>query len=260
MTRKSSYARASLLRLSAALLLLLALSLAVIGQDNSGSSAQELLDAAVAHLQAAESFRLDIEQSGAAYPLALTLDGVNTLPASLKGAQAQYLQPNELHIHADVQLFLPLSLDIYSRDDRQWLSFPSGAPWILLPAFEDFDVNRLLAPNAGIEYVLANLADLELLAYDVELPGAESEPNDEAPSLIHLRGRAGGPAVADLLFGFIEPQDDVELEAWINADDGRLALIEITMLETVGDAEDEPARWHIRFLDYDAPPGFSAPA
>ena len=91
-----------------------------------------LLDAAVEQLQSAESFRLAIEQSGQPYQLALTFDGVNMLPATLDGAEAQVVSPNELHISAYVRLIIPLSMDIYSRDDRQWLSFPSGAPWIQL--------------------------------------------------------------------------------------------------------------------------------
>ena len=239
---------------------LLALAMLLIGGGASLSQQtddadlvdpQALVDAAVDHLQAAESFKLAITQTGEPYPLALTFDGVNMLPASLQSAEAQYIRPDELHISALVQLFIPLSLDIFSLGEQQWLSFPSGAPWFQLPAFEDFDVNRLLAPGDGIEYVMDNLEELEILA--AETP--EEEETDWT-----LRARAAGAGVSGLLFGFIEPQDDVEILATITAADGRFAALDITMLETVGDAGKEPSVWHIVFHDYDEPRDFEAPA
>jgi len=213
-------------------------------------TAQELVDGAVDQLQAAYSFKLSIEQTGAPYPLALSFDGVNMLPATLTSAEAQYLSPNTLHISAWLQFFLPLALDIYSQDDRQWLSFPSGAPWILLPAFEDFNTNRLLAAGDGIEYVMENLQDPQLVAGDGSL---------EEEALWQVRGRAAAEGVSGLLFGFIEPQADVEIRAFITPADGRFALLEITMLETAEDPETEASVWRIRFYDYDAPPDFDAP-
>ena len=210
-----------------------------------------LLDAAVDHLQAAESFKLSITQAGEPYPLSLTIDGVNIIPATLDVAQAQFIRPNELHISALLHLIIPLSMDIYSLDDRQWLSFPSGAPWFQLPAFEDFDVNRLLAPADGIEYVVANLQDPQIVDDGATI--------DELTAW-HIRARAAGDVVSGLLFGFINPEADVQVDAYINNEDGLLLLIDITMLETAGDPEAETAIWHIRFYDYDAPRDFEAPS
>ena len=251
---------------------LLALTLIMLALLPLGSYAQvdtpaepepgALLAAAVDQLQAAASFRLAIAQTGEPYPLALTFDGVNMLPASLESAEAQYVQPNELHISAWVRLLIPLSLEIYSRDDRQWLSFPGGAPWLLLPAFEDFDVNRLLAPEDGIENVMANLEDPRVVALDPPPDEAEMADTDEPdadPALTHIKARAAGDLVSVLLFGFIEPKDDVDVIVSLSEDDGNFAEIEITMLETLGDPEKEPSVWHIRFYDYDAPRGFEPP-
>ncbi len=219
-------------------------------QETLVAEPQALLDAAVEQLQSADSFRLAIEQSGAPYQLALTFDGVNMLPATLQSAEAQVISPNELHISAQVHLIIPLSLDIYSRDDRQWLSFPSGAPWWQLPAFEGFDVSRLLAPDDGIDKVMTDLQDPKIVDSEALV--------DEQPSW-HIQAIAAGDAVEGLLFGFIDPQDNVLIDAYIMAADGRLALIEILMLETAGDPNVEPSIWHIRFFDYDAPRGFESP-
>lgn len=212
--------------------------------------AQALLQEAVEHLRAAASFKLLITQSGQPYPLALSFDGVNALPASLIGADAQFISPDELHIAASLRMFLPLSLDIYSRDDRQWLSFPSGAPWIALPAFAGFDVNRLLATNDGIEYALASLRDPQIIDHDATL--------DETNSWL-IRGTAAGEVVSGLLFGFIEPETDVQVDVFINAETGRLQRIDIDMLLNADDPAAESSIWHIEFHAYDAPRDFEAP-
>lgn len=225
-------------------------ALAQASKDADVGDPQALVDAAVDHLQAAESFKLTITQTGEPYPLALSFDGVNMLPASLQSAEAQYISPDELHISALVQLFIPLSLDIYSLGERQWLSFPSGAPWFQLPAFEDFDVNRLLAPGDGIEFVMDNLEEPHII--DAETP-------DEEEEVWTLGARAAGAGVSGLLFGFIEPQDDVDIVATISAADGRFAGLEITMLETVSDPDKEASVWHIRFHDYGGMRDFEPP-
>lgn len=227
-----------------------ALSLAQETDQTDAPAATALLDAAVDQLQAADSFKLAITQSGEPYPLSLTFDGVNMLPASLKSAEAQYISPDELHISALLQLFIPLSLDIYSLGEQQWLSFPSGAPWLQLPAFEGFDVNRLLAAGDGIEFVMDNLENPQIL---------DDQAQDGDEIAFQLQARAAGAGVSGLLFGFIEPQDDVEIVAGIDAADGRFASLDITMLETVGDPEIEPSVWHIQFSDYDEPRDFEPP-
>lgn len=210
-----------------------------------------LLDAAVDKLQSGDSFRMAIEQSGQAYQLALTFDGVNTLPATLDGAEAQVVSPNELYISARVRLIIPLAMDIYSRDDRQWLSFPSGAPWIQLPAFDDFDVRRLLAAGDGIERMMTELREPRI---------ADAEALIDEQKAWRIEAGAAGDAVEVLLFGLIDPKDDVVIDAYITAADGRLALLEILMLETADDPDTAPTVWHVRFYDYDAPRGFEAPA
>ncbi|MCY3865712.1 MAG: LppX_LprAFG lipoprotein [Chloroflexi bacterium] len=219
-------------------------------QEAEAAAPQLLLNDAVAQLQSAESFRLAIEQRGQPYQLSLSFDGVNMLRATLEGADAQAISPDELYISARLRLIIPLTMDIYARADRQWLSFPGGAPWIALPAFEGFDVSRLLAPGDGIEKVMTDLREPTIAAAALV---------DEQPAW-HIKATAAGDAVAGLLFGFIDPIDDVEIDAYLTVEDGRLALIEILMLETARDPEAAPSVWRIRFYDYDAPRGFNPPA
>ncbi len=232
---------------SIVLALVVAVCCIVPSQSQTASDGKPLLDVAVSQLQSASSFRLSITQSGAPYPLSLSFDGVAMIPATLERAEAQYISPNELHISAALRILLSLNMDIYSLDDRQWISFPSGAPWFLLPAFEDFNINRLLAANDGIERVVANLQGLEVVATDDE--GGET----------HLRARADSDVVTGLLFGFIEPSAAVEIDFWLSAAGG-FARIEILMLETLAESPTDPSRWHIGFRDFDAPRSFEPPA
>ena len=220
-------------------------------QDRPWPEPQVLLDAAVEQLQSAASFRMSIQQTGEPYQLALSFDGVNMLPATLASADAQIVSPDELHINAQLRLLIPLWMNVYSRAERQWLSFPAGAPWILLPAFDGFDISRLLAPDDGIEKVMSGLIAPRI---------ADDEALVDERLAWRIEANAAGDAVEGLLFGFIDPEDDVEIEAYIATESGRLALLEILMLETVGDPDKAPSVWHIKFHDYDGPRAFESPA
>ncbi len=238
------------------LLIILALELLLGGgmasaEDADESQARALLEEAVAHLQAADSFTLSITQTGEPYPLAISLDGVNALPASLISAEAQYIKPGELFLSANLRMFLPVWLNVYALDERQWLSFPSGAPWLALPASDGFDVNNLMAADDGIQLVMENLREPRII--------------DEAARIgenvfWELRGLAEPAGVSALLFGFIEPQDNVELVAHINAEDGRFASLELTMLETAEAEDKEPTVWRIQFGAYDEERDFEPPS
>lgn len=223
----------------------------ILADDGGENEARALLEAAVAQLQAADSFKLAIAQTGEPYPLAISLDGFNSLPASLISADAHFIQPGELYISVNVRLFLSVWLNVYALAEKQWLSFPSGAPWRLLPPFEGFDVNRLMAADDGIQLVIDGLLAPRII---------------DDPALIddemywRLQGLAEPAGISALLFGFIEPQDHVELVAYIHAEDGRLASLELTMLETAGIEGVEATVWLLEFYDYDGERDFEPPS
>ena len=241
--------------------IILILTLPLIGSlalanDSGEPDARALLEAAVEHLQAAESFKLAITQTGEAYPLAISLDGVNTLPASLISADAQYIKPGELFLTANMRVFLSLWMHVYSLDESQWLSFPAGAPWIPLPAYEGFDVNRLMAADDGIELVVETLREARIIKAATD---NESEDEDEDTAWT-LSGLAEPAAVTGLLFGFVEPNEDVQLLARLSVEDGSFVALELTMLETVDQPGKAPTVWHIEFSDYDAERDFEPPS
>jgi len=224
--------------------------------------ARILLDNAVAQLQQAKTFTMRITQSGQDYPLTITFDGILDLKATLDRAVAQVVNPDEMHIHTQLRMFLPLSLEVYSRGSAQWLSFPSGLPWIPLPGFEGFNIVELMAPDMGFEKVIAELRELQFLeSAELDEPAVvdDAPSTEDEESHWHLQGLAAPDGVASVLFNFIEPQDDVLIHFQVRRDDGRFAHMDLTMLETELESGQEPARWHISFDAYDTPPRFKPP-
>lgn len=212
---------------------------------------QTLLADAVDKMQAADGFRMTIEQSGASYPLSIALDGVNALPAELLRASAQYVRPDQLFVNLKLQMVITATVDAFLLGDRQWLSVPSGAPWRELPVYEGgFDMGSLMAEGAGIEAALSGLDAPQLLGETALIDGTKA---------LHLRAVAGGEVLRSLLFGLIEPAADVQMDVYVGVDDRRIALIEMTMLESSGAAGENPSLWRVEFYDYDRAPDFEPP-
>lgn len=211
---------------------------------------QALLSEVVENMQAIDTFRMTLEQVGQPYPLLLSFDGTSIVQAELRRGTAQFVSPNELFINVTLRIGVVVSVDIFSRDDVQWASFPSGGPWYQLPPFPDFDISRLMAEGDGMEYAMANLEDIEVIGEETLIDGTNT---------IHIQAHATGEVVRGLLFGLIEPEGDVQVDAYVNPIDTRFALVEVTMLETVTEDDNEQSVWRIEFYDYNAPQDFEAP-
>lgn len=208
---------------------------------------QALLETAVENMQAADSFRMIIEQRGQPYPLRLSLDGVNTITAKLQRAAAQYISPSELYIQVKLDMGITAMVDIFSLDDQQWIRLANGAPWLPFSVGEVFDISRLMADEDGLEYAMTHLTSPQILGQVTLIDGAQTT---------RIRATAAGETVTSLLLGLLEPSGDVQMDAYIRTDSQRLALIEITLLE---DGGDDPTVWRIEFYDYDVPRDFDRP-
>jgi hypothetical protein len=211
---------------------------------------QALLEEVVANMQSIDTFRMTLEQTGAPYPLLLSFDGTSVIQAELRRGTAQFVSPNELFINVNLRIGVVVTVDIFSRDDTQWASFPSGAPWYQLPPFPDFDISKLMAKGDGMEYAMANLENINIIGEETLIDGTNA---------LHIQADATGEVVRGLLFGLIEPEDDVQVDVYINTSDNRFALVEVTMLETTTEDNDERSVWRIEFYDYNAPQDFDAP-
>ncbi len=211
---------------------------------------QAFLEEVVVNMQALDTFRMIVEQTGVSYPLLLSFDGVNVVRADLRRGVAQFIAPDELFINVTLRIGVVVSVDIYSLEEDQWASFPSGAPYYKLPPYEGFDIGRLMADEDGMEYAMTNLNDIEILGVETLIDGTDA---------IHVTATADGDVVLGLLFGLIEPQDDVKVDVYIDPVSKRFTLVEVTMLETVNDETDEPAVFRIEFYDFNDEKDFVAP-
>ena len=208
---------------------------------------QALLETAVENMQAADSFRMIIEQRGKPYPLRLSLDGVNTITAKWQRGAAQYISPSELYIQVKLDIGITAMVDVFSLDDQQWIRLANGAPWLPFSVDEVFDISRLMADGDGLEYAMTRLTAPQILGQVALVDGAQTT---------HIRATAVGETVTSLLLGLLEPSGDVQMDAYIRTDSQHIALIEITLLEEGGD---DPTVWRIEFYDYNAPRGFDRP-
>lgn len=236
------------------LLIGLCIVLTACGDDQSSrnelpSDPQALLEEIVDNMQSTDTFRLTIEQNGAPYPLLLSFDGVNLVEAELRRGTAQFIAPNELFISAKLRIGVVITVEIYSLDDKQWASL-SGAKWYELPPYPDFDISKLMQDGRGMERAMTNLEDIEILGEETLIDGTTA---------LHLQANASGDVVRGLLFGLIEPEADVKVDAYINLADSRFSLVEVTMLETATEDVEDPSVWRIEFYDYDEPKDFEVP-
>jgi hypothetical protein len=211
---------------------------------------RELLGEVVENMQATDTFQLTLEQIGPPYPLLLSLDGVSVIEAELQRGTAQFINPNELFINAKLRIGFSVSVDIFSRDERQWVSFPSGGSWHQLPPFPDFDISRLMAENDGMDYAMKNLNDIEFIGEETLIDGTTA---------LHLQANATGDVVYSLLFGLVVLDENVQVDVYITPDDKRLALVELTMLESNLGDNDEKSVWRLEFYGYNEPQYFDSP-
>lgn len=237
--------------------LFIGLCLLLTACDTGGGSRAELpedpqafLEEVVVNMQELDTFRMTVEQTGPPYPLLLSFDGVNNVEAQLRRGTAQFVSPSELFINVTLRIGVVVSVDIYSLEDEQWASFPSGAPYYKLPRYEGFDISRLMADGDGLEQAMTNLENIDIIGVESLIDGTEA---------IHIQATAPGDVVQGLLFDLIEPSDDVQVDAYISTENNRFALVEVTMLETVNEENEEPSVWRIEFYDYNAEQDFTVP-
>lgn len=237
------------------LLLLMAMMLTACGND--GASQQTPTDpSAVLHdvitsMRGIDTFQLEIEQTGAPYPLDISLDGETIVPATIARGTGQFVAPNVLFATVNVDMGLVLTIDIYTRDNLQWVAVPSGSDnWISFPPVSDFNLADFLAENEGLDLALSNLQAVEILGETELIDGSRA---------IHVRGLTDGDLISDLIFGLIPADAEVQVDLFIDPETNYFSQVEITMLGTETEEVPEPSLWRVEFFDYNGAKNFSVP-
>ncbi len=218
--------------------------------DEPTPDADALLDEVVENIRQAETFRMILEQRGADYPFSIRLDEAGgTAQAVLRRAEAQFLNPDVLYANVNLSLSgVPLAMDIFARDEDQWLRVPPS-PWLNIDFAEDFNPFSLISPDSGFQAALSTLDSLSYIGV---------ETLDDGTRTHHLRGRASGESVRDLLVGLLENIGDVTVDAYIDRATNLPALIVITQPNT-GTEDEADTSWRIEVYDYNAEPDIEDP-
>lgn len=209
---------------------------------------QQVID----NLRQTRSFKMLIEQRGVPYAFSVTLDqGTTFVNATMQRAEAQFIPPDS--IYGTVRLALgglpPVGVEIYAKETDQWFKL-AGSGWINFPIAEGFDPSALIKEGSGFSVALNQLRELQVL----EVTRLES-----GQVVQHLRGRADGNLLNDLLFELIKvDNDNVQVDVYIDAQTNLPALLSVVIPETAANGEAD-TEWRIELFDYNAEADFSAP-
>lgn len=226
-------------------------------ESNNGDITQtpveptSLLNEVIDNVRSVSTFRMILQQEGAPYPFFITLDGGSTnITATFTRGEAQFVNPNVIFANVNLNIGVVISVDLFARNEDQWLRAPGSSAWLHFPFSEGFDPGGIIAEGKGLESAMTKLRDLEFLG---------EEALDDGTPAYHLRGIAGGEVISELLFNLINPEGDVQMDIFINRDSKQVALINAAMLGTETEENPDPTVWVVEFYDYDAPQDFVAP-
>ncbi|MEQ8675198.1 MAG: LppX_LprAFG lipoprotein [Aggregatilineales bacterium] len=216
----------------------------LVGDDPVG-----LLTSAAMNIRAAETFRLDVQQTGADYEVLITLNNEVTA-VKFRRAVAQYVNPDT--VEGTVRVIagiVPIDVDIFSNGFAQWVRF-IGTSWILEDFAPGFNAETLIAQDTGFQAALAALTDLD----------NQGETSlDDGTGVYHLSGIADGDAVTSLLVGMIEAEGMIPVDVYIDRDSLYPSRIVIHQVDNATEEHPEGTTWTIDVYDIDAPPELDPP-
>ena len=200
-----------------------------------------LVTEAAINIRGSETFRMQVERTGAPYFVQTDLGNV-----AFRRAVAQYIAPAIMQ--ASVRLVaagLTADVDIFSRGDDQWYrhTLLTGNRWFNAPFAEGFNPQTLISEDAGFQAALGSLIDLRYI-------GAESL--EDGTPVHHLAGEADGADVSALMVGMIEARGDVTVQVFIDRD--RLIPVRFIIVqpETISPDEPVPTTWTVDIFDVNA--------
>lgn len=207
---------------------------------------QELLSESASLIRSAETFRMEVRQTGLPYRFFVDL-GQGVIEATFRRAIGQYVAPAELggEVSINIEGRLRTNLNFYSRGEEQWFE-PPFLGWQNDYFAEGFNPERLIAEDTGFQAALASLMDLNY----------EGATDVDGTPVYHLSGLADGTDVAALLVGLIEDEGIVEVDVYIHRE--TQYPVRIIIVQPLTDPED-PTTWVVDVYDIDSPPEITLP-
>lgn len=224
------------------LLLLVLLVAACSGREERPTptptpTAQDWLERAVAAWNETESFHFTLVLADRT----IALDESGAL--SFDEVEGDVVAPDRLQADAKIQTpFGSAEVGYIAIGEAQWLTNPLSGRWEPAPADFQTEVSGLFDAQAGIGPLLLDIETLERLP---------DESLDEATA-VRLRGTLPGAMLSAFASDLPE---NVQVDLWIGADDGRIRQLLIT------EPADSPPipTWTFRFSNFDAVPPIEPP-
>jgi hypothetical protein len=239
------------------ILLTLSLAIAACGGDDPAPpppEPQALLAEGISQLQAATSFRYEIDVSG--YPIAVSIEGVELpeeLPISFKHASGTLQVPDRLSARIQLRMgVLSMTADLVALHDQQFFrgQLLTGNRWLQATFIPGFVPSLLLANPGGIPHTLSTISDLTLVGRQ-DLNGL---------SAYHLSGQIEAEHVFSLTLGLSRTKTGpLAIDVFVQPADRRVARIVLVEPPPEWAADAEPTRWQISLSDYSAPVNITAP-
>lgn len=214
-----------------------------------------LLDDAIKGIRATKSFRMTLEQTGADYVFAITVDPKGgAVNAVLRRAEAQFVAPNVLYANVDLLTkvlgtSIGLKVEVFARGPKQAFRLPATA-WIFQPFAADFNPDVLLAENSGFQKALSSLLELKFVG---------NESLDDGTPVFHVSGRAPGSVVKDLLVGLVDTGRDVTVDVSLDQTSHLPLKLVITLPDSATKDQPDNTQWQVEVYDFNAEPQYVDP-
>lgn len=212
-----------------------------------------LIKEAADKLRAADTFRIDVNESGPDYTMYTEYATV-----FFRRASAQYVAPGIMQASLRViAAGLPLDIQVFSRGAEQWYrAIWTADTWVNQAFAPDFNPATLVAEESGFQAALDALIDLTYIG---------TTQLENGVQVFHLAATANGPDVSALLGGLISPIGTVDVGVFIDPSTGYPARFVITEYDSPyattpePGQEAEPIVWTIDIYDINAPAELSTP-
>lgn len=221
-------------------------------EDETPPDSQALLTEAATNINAAESFRFEVRQSGA--PTYFSFEGFEDLEISLNSANATFESPNS--VLATISVLIggqTQDIAVIAVENRQYYKHPllTGGEWAQETLVSDFEPSDLLSAESGIGNALLSMRDVTYVG------------NTEVKSVpvYHLRGVVDAELAQAVTFGLMDTATgDVQMDVYVRREGTRrLARIEIVEPSPTDAEEDLSKTWEIDFDRYNQETNIAEP-
>lgn len=183
---------------------------------------------AAENIRAAETFRLNVSQTGPDYAILTDYGSV-----IFRRADAQYVAPGVMQAAVRVgALGLTIDIDVFARGADQWFrAIWTGNSWLHAAFSPGFNPEALIAEETGFQAAVDSVTALTYVGETALENGRQ---------VLHIRGTADGASMNALLIGLIQMVGEVGVEVYIDAETRfpvRFVLTETTFLPDLATAE-----------------------